>query len=184
MKKLLLITIFTLFLVNLTPLFAQEHPITNSFADVELTVGTQSPWNSSVPVTVKFKPKVDSVKTEISWDFPSGLELVKKHPQFVSVVKGEVYSYEAVLKPDSVGTYSVAVSVTAWELESNYSSSESIIITFDENLIVSPPTLGYSGAVLMKNVVYVLGAITALVGLFFVGKLLWKRFKQWFFPQD
>ncbi len=157
---------------------------TSSLFNVELSTDTQSAWDKSVPLVIKFRSNIDADKVEISWDSPSGTKITRKHPQFISVKKGEVYTYRASLKPEIAGLYNVAGNVTVWQYNTNYTTSASINIRFGEDLLTIPQSAGYTGAVIMKYLVYLL-LLAIGVGLGYFGfKYLLKYLKVWLKPPE
>lgn len=201
MKKTL-ITLFTILLLSQYSLqiFAQEvAPIemevvednpeviettSSEYFDIEIEVGTQSPWSNKVPLTIKFRSTVDSDKTEITWDTPAGLEVKANHKQFVSVVKDQVYSYTANVDPQQAGSYEIGVNVTAWQYNTNYTSSNITSLTFDKDLVTLPQTIGYGSAVVFKYISVALMVIVAIIGLIFGSKIGVSKLKSWLKPPD
>ena len=126
---------------------------TSGLFTVELMSDTQSAWNKSVPLIIRFRSNIDADRVEISWDAPTGVKINRSHPQFISVKKGEVYSYRANLLPQTAGLYNIAGNVTVWQHNTNYTTSSSINIRFDDQLMVSPQSAGYAGAVIVKYII-------------------------------
>lgn len=163
------------------PSIAQDTDSIEPFT-VELYVDPQSAWTGKVPLIVRFRANMDAPKTEITWDSPTGVSISPSHPRFVSSTKGEVYTYKAFLSPNSQGSYNIAVNVTAWQVQTNYTSSASSIVAFDSDLKVTPQTAEYTSAVLVRNVVLGFLAILVLVGLGYLGKIAFEKFKEWIKP--
>ncbi|MBI2356859.1 hypothetical protein HYV12_02295 [Candidatus Dojkabacteria bacterium] len=186
MKKLLisLFILFILFSSATPPLYAQDPVTTGDYFDVELSTETQSAWSKSVPIIIKFRSNITAKKVEISWDTPKGVEVRERHPQFISVTKGEVYTYKASLKPSAQGTYTISGNITNWEVDTNYTSSDELTLSFDEELVTIPETPGYSGAVLVKGAIVVLLWLGGFTGLFFLGKYAFKRLTEWLKPPE
>lgn len=184
--RFFILFVFSFFILLKIPTLAQTvKTVTSSeFFSIELSSGTQSPWTQKVPITIKFRANRNAEKTEISWDAPSGVRINEQHPQFVSVEDGQVYTYTAVVTPERSGTYNIAANVTAWELNTNYTSSSNISLKFDDHLLQDPPAEGYSMAVLIKNVVLVLFAAVGLAGAFYALKLAFNRLKEWLRPPE
>jgi hypothetical protein len=184
--KLLVTLIFSAFvMMSFTDKAGSVDTVTSSeFFTIELFTDTQSPWTRNVPITLKFRANRDSEKTGITWDSPAGVRIVEKHPQFVSVTKGEVYTYNAVASPETAGTYNIAVNVTAWEVKTNYTSSTNITLKFDENLVRDPAGPDYGTAVLIRNVVLALVAIVVLGAAAYGAKLGFGRLKEWLKPPE
>lgn len=150
--------------------------------DVELHVETQSVWTGNVPLLVKFRSNVDAPRTEISWDSPTGLRITPNHPRFVNAVKGEVYTYRATLRPESSGTYNIAVNVTAWQVQTNYTSSASKILSIDDSLKVTPQSPEYATSQLVRSIVIGLLSLGILGGLVYLGRIGFERAKEWLKP--
>lgn len=152
---------------------------------VEIVVGTQSPWNQRVPVTVKVRPSVDTTRTNITWDAPIGVTINDKNSQkYMVVKKGEVYTTEITIDPIVSGTYTIAATATDWGYGANFASTESINITFDENLIVTPSDPGYSSAVIFRYIIIFFGFIVLGFVLLILGKLAIKKLKEFLKPPE
>lgn len=201
MKRILLI-LTILLLIPLSPIGAQDElPTeevgveaqgegvdevirTSDLFDVEIEVGTQSPWTKRVPVTIRFRATIDADEVGISWDAPVSLDVQEKHDAFISVVKGEVYTATANILSDRAGAYDIAGNVTAWQYNTNYTSSASTSLTFDEDGITVPQTLGYTGAIAVKYAALGLLTIIGAVLLVFGGKVGFKKLKIWLTPPN
>ncbi|KKR06072.1 MAG: hypothetical protein UT34_C0001G0112 [candidate division WS6 bacterium GW2011_GWF2_39_15] len=186
MKKLFLFLTLLLtwtFLIH-SPVYAEVPETTGDYFNVELSLGTQSPWTKSVPINVKFRSNITADKVEISWDAPEGIEIIERHPQFIPVEKGEVYSYTAYAKPSTSGTYNISGNITDWEFKTNYTSSASITLTFDEDKTTVPQTAGYSGAVIIKSLILLLLALGGLFGLYLLARNFVKKLKKWLEPPE
>jgi hypothetical protein len=186
LQRLFLTLLFSAFvLVSFTGKAGSVDTVTSSeFFTIELFTDTQSPWTKNIPITLKFRANRDSEKTGITWDSPTGVRIIEKHPQFVSVTKGEVYTYSAVATPESPGTYNIAVNVTAWEVKTNYTSSSNITLKFDENLVRDPAGPDYGTAELIKNIILVLLGIVVLGAATYGVKLGFGRLKEWLKPPE
>jgi hypothetical protein len=164
--------------------YAVETVTSSEFFSIELFAGTQSPWSKRVPVTIKFRSNRDAEKTEISWDAPTGVQVIEKHPQFISVTKGEVYTYSALIAPQTSGTYNIAVNVTAWEVNTNYTSSSNITLKFDDALVADEDDPGYKTASLIKTIsLGLLGIIVVVIAAFGV-KLGFEKLREWLKPPE
>lgn len=153
--------------------------------DIELVVGTQSPWNKKVPITVKVRPSQDTTRTNITWDYPVGLELSDKYESnYEAIPQGQVWSYTIKVKPVVSGTYTVAATATDWGYGSNFTSSESVSVTFNENLVVTPITAQYTTAVTVRYIVIVLLGILGMAVLYILGRIGLKSLKKWLKPPE
>ena len=124
MKKILL-TLFT-FTMLISPVFSQEQlndtsvePVEektqvedektnsttsiNKYFELELKRGTQNPLTKTIPFTVYVTPKINSSKTQILWNVPAVFDVERKHSEFVSLTKGQTYSFSASLTPQKSG---------------------------------------------------------------------------------
>jgi uncharacterized membrane-anchored protein len=179
------------FLIALTILFlsvsiisAQEPERTSDLVDMEVEVGTQSPFTKAIPVTVRFRSTVNADKVEISWSAPSTLKISEKHPQFISVQEGEVYTARALFKPTKAGSYEIASNLTVWEFNTNYTFTESVDVTFGDDLVTSPVSVGYSGALIVYYLVITLIVILGSVSAYFGAKYLYKQLREWLRPPE
>jgi hypothetical protein len=153
--------------------------------NIEVEIGTQSPWDKSVPIIVKVRPNQDTTRTNITWDTPVGVELTDKNEYtYLALPKGQVQVYEVRVKPIVSGTYTIASTATDWGYGANFASTDSITITFNENHVVTPQSTGYSGSVIIRYVVITLS--TALIGflLFLLGKFGLGKLKVWLKPPE
>ncbi len=157
---------------------------TSKLFEVELQIGTQSPWDNSIPIYIKFRSTVDADNVQISWDVPSGLTYVMNHPQFVSVKKDKVYTYKMTLHPQVAGDYNIAGNVTLWQFNTNYTSSGSIGVKIGSNLLVDPLTPGYTGAVILRYVILFLLVVLGGIGVYFGSKKALELLKEWLKPPE
>ena len=170
----------SIFLVNTNESFAQ----TSEPFSIETQVGTQSPWNKSVPVTVKFKSNIDSEKTEISWDLPAAIKVSGSYTNYSTLKKGQVATFTANIIPVQSGTYDIVVNLTAWNNDTNYTSSNKFNVTFNDSLELTPITDSYRTAQSVKFIVIAVLIIIGLIGLFFLGKIGLKKLKIWLKPPE
>lgn len=157
---------------------------TSDLFTVELIADTQSPWTKSVPLIIKFRSNIDANRVEISWDAPAGVKITRSHPQFISVKKDQVYVYKAKLKPETSGLYNIAGNVTIWEHNTNYTTSSSINIRFDQDLMVSPQSAGYTGALIIKYITIFIIILIASTVIILGIKYLFKYLKEWLKPPE
>lgn len=166
---------------NLTSDTDESQDLSNPF-QIEMKVGTQSPWSKKVPVEVIFTPKFDSSRTQVDWDIPLGLEVEKKYQDFFDAKKGETYSVEALIDPQQPGTYNIVVNITNWGYGSNVTSSSKMTLTFDQSRIVEPRTAGFQTASTIRYIV-VLGSLVLIgIGIFFGAKKGMRSLQAWLKP--
>lgn len=161
-NKIIFITTFLAVLLNPFNLDMTNKVQANNNAsiyyDIEVTVGTQSAWNNKVPITIKFKPTIDSLKTDVSWDIPIGVKIENNFKNYFPTKAGEVYTVQSYLIPEKAGAYDLAVTITAWNTESNYSNSQQVRIEFNKSLIVTPLQPGYTMGIGLKIFIIIAGA--------------------------
>jgi hypothetical protein len=151
---------------------------------IEIETGTQSAWDNSVPLTVKFLPSADVSQTEVSWDVPDGVKLATDYTNYFTVSKDQVYTVNATLYPSVAGTYDIAANITAWRVGTNEASSKKITLSFDKDLLVTPTQAGYSFAVILKYVVIVIGGIAGIFVIVFLAKIGLKKLGKWLKPPE
>ncbi len=202
MKKILL-TLFTIFLFSSTVL-AQELDLIDTsleseeqvenvvdekttktsspYFELELTRGAQNPLTKKIPLKVIITPKINSSRTQILWNVPTVFTVHKDHNEFVSLNKGQTYTYTASLEPNKEGPYNISVNVISWQVDSNKSNSADISLTISKSLVVTPIDTMYYVYILL----YVLLAISIIAILAFLIskgiKILVKKAKIWFTP--
>ncbi|MCB9790585.1 hypothetical protein H6764_01030 [Candidatus Nomurabacteria bacterium] len=160
----------------------QEPVIPSMVFDIKIDVGTQSPWNKKVPVTLTITPNLDSNRTEVSWDVPYGVEIVDKNQNFFSAGKGEAFKRKAYVFPGKPGTYTITANVTNWGYGSNYTSSENITLTFGTNLVTDPETSSYTIASIIRYTVILLIFASIIAGTYFGFRKFKQPIKAWFKP--
>ena len=135
-----------------------ESYLSQNFYTLEIEMGSQSGFDKYVPLTIKITPNETPVKTQVTWDLADDINIKIKHPEFFdSMIKGETYEYKTRVKPTNPGSYEIVANVTAWQRESNYTSSESILIEFNENLIVDPHETNYQVFNIVKIFLIIIG---------------------------
>lgn len=194
MKKIIFaLFIFSIFII---PAFAQQE-LTNSETEIEdtqittstdqyfvleLKKGTQNPITKKIPFTVYITPNINSSKTQILWNVPAVFNVEKKHNEFVSLTKGQTYSFSSSLTPKKLGLYEVTVNVISWQTDSNKSNSVSANIAIDKSLTVQPVDTMYYIYILL----FVLIVAGICVLLFFLIKkistILANKAKTWLTP--
>lgn len=203
MKKILL-TLFT-FTMLISPVFSQEQlndtsvePVEektqvedektnsttsiNKYFELELKRGTQNPLTKTIPFTVYVTPKINSSKTQILWNVPAVFDVERKHSEFVSLTKGQTYSFSASLTPQKSGSYEVSVNVISWQTDSNKANSADYKLVIDKSLTVQPVDTMYTVYIIL----FIVGVIGVFVLLFFLIKkganVLTKKAKSWLTP--
>lgn len=154
----------------------------NPYFDLELVRGFQSPLSKKISFKVNITPKIDSSKTQIIWSIPSVFTVEESHPSFVSLNKGETYTYTAKLHPKKEGKYDISVNVVSWQFNSNKSNSVSQNVTLSSSLVVQPVDTMYIVTLLL----FVLLIIALTAGFIYLLnksiKLLIKKAKVWLTP--
>lgn len=162
-----------------------EEYLSKHFYTVEIIKGSQSAFDKFVPVTVRITPNETPVKTQITWDIPDDMNIHKQHSEFItSLVKGETYEFKVRVKPSEAGTYEITVNVTAWQHDSNYTSSGSTLITFGKNLIVDSKDSNYQISLALKILVIILSTAGAGFGIYTGWKKLTKTLKNYLKPPE
>jgi hypothetical protein len=150
-----------------------EEYLSKNFYTIEMVRESQSAFNKYVPITIRITPNETPVKTQITWDVPDDVSLKTSHSEFIeSLVKDQTYEFKARVKPSDPGTYEIVVNVTAWQHDTNYTSSESIQIEFNNNLVVDPTDTNYQVLNIVKIFLIILSIGGIGVGLYFGGKKL------------
>ena len=164
---------------------AEESFLSQDFYTLEVVMGSQSGFDKYVPLTIRITPNETPVKTQITWDLPDDVSIRIKHSEFIdSMIKGETYEYKVRIKPSNLGTYEVVTNVTAWQRESNYTSSESVLIQFDENLVVDPNETNYQVLSIVKVFLIILGFGGLGFGIYVGGKKLLKVLTEYLKPPE
>ncbi len=162
-----------------------EEYLSKNFYTIEMIRGSQSAFDKYVPVIIKITPNETPVKTQITWDVPDDMNIHINHSEFItSLIKGETYEYKARVKPTDTGTYEIVVNVTAWQHDSNYTSSKSILITFDEDLVVDPDDTNYQISGIVKILLIIIGIGGAGFGVYIGGKKLMKFLADYLKPPE
>lgn len=152
------------------------------YFELEFVRGAQNPLTQKIPLKVTITPKINSSRTQILWNVPTVFEVNTNHPEFVSMNKGQTYTYTASIKPIKEGPYSISVNVISWQADSNKSNSADLSITINKSLIVTPIDTMYYIYILIYVLIAV-GIVALLVFLISKGiKTVVKRAKIWFTP--
>jgi hypothetical protein len=182
MKKLIITILALVFFVNLyTFSFAQESVSANQIT-TESSLATQSVWNNKIPITVKFTTNFDSDNVEITWDAPSGIDVTSHQAKFLKVVAGQTYTYTGYITPTNPGNYSISSNVIAWQFNTNYTASSFVTLKLNDKLLVDPTPADYTGMLILKYVIFVLGGAGILYLFFILFKKFSKIFIKWLRP--
>jgi len=154
----------------------------NTYFDLTLERGFQTPFGKYVPYTLTVTPHLDSNKTQILWNTPSTLEAVSNHPEFVSLEAERTYTFEGKIKPLKSGTYDFSISVLSWQYDTNYTNSISDNLTFDKNLTLQPIGARYKYLNILKFSLIGIAFIALVVLTIIVVKSYMKKAKKWLTP--
>jgi len=154
----------------------------NKYFDLTLERGDQTPFGKYIPYVLTVTPHIDSTRTQILWNIPLTMELKTKHPQFVSMNRGETYVFEARVRPLQEGIYDFSVSVIAWQHDTNYTNAINDTVMFDSKLVLQPVSDHYK----MLNILVFVGiglafVLTFVLGFISINKIIPKA-KKWLTP--
>lgn len=155
---------------------------TNKYFDLTLSEGLQSPLDKSITYTLTIVPHIDSSKTQITWDSSSTIKITPKHNDFVSVSKGEEYTYKAKIRPTVSGVYKINVSVVSWQYDTNYTNTVNNSLTLSSGLVSQPITPEYTILVVIEIVVILGISALAIWGGIELSKQFLKKTKVWLTP--
>lgn len=184
MKKIFLIIALLFFPFNL---FAQEEDSLiaqqeSKYFDLKLSQVSQSAINKSIKYSLEITPLKDSAKTQILWEAPLSFKVKSKHSEFVSLVVGQTYTYEAVVFPTRSGMYEITAAVVAWEYDTNYTNTVSQTLTLNNSLVSQPSTSDYQvGAILFTVFILLLCGFTIWGGVKLTKRIMLKA-KKWLTP--
>ena len=156
--------------------------VSNRYFDLKLERKPQSAFGKHTPYILTITPHIDSKRTQILWNIPSGLKVKSKHKEFVSLAKGETYILKANIIPTKEGIFDFSVSALAWEHDTNYTNAVSDKIEFDHRLVLQPVSQQYQ----LMNILKYLLLFLSFGGLCFaIVKLSIKfspKLKSWLTP--
>lgn len=155
----------------------------NKYFDLTLTQDLQSPLDKSITYTLTVVPHLDSAKTQMIWNnSSSSLTVTPRTKGFVSMTAEQTYTYKAVVKPTTSGTFTISVSVISWQYDTNYTNSVENTLVLNSGLVSQPMGTAY----LILLVVEVLVIIGILLFAGWGIKKLVKRYrkaaKDWLTP--
>jgi hypothetical protein len=156
--------------------------VSNRFFDLTLERKPQSGFTKAVPYILTVTPHINSRRTQIIWTIPQLLEVDPKHDEFVSLVKGETYTFNANIKAKRSGTYNFTVSTIAWEHATNYTNAVSDTIEFDRDLVLQPVSQEYKISNILKHVLIVLSIIAICALIFLAFSKIIPKIKDWLTP--
>lgn len=163
----------------------EEGFLSQNFYTLEIIMGSQSGLDKYIPLTIKITPNETPVKTQITWDLPDDMNIRVKHPEFIeSMIEGETYEYKVRVKPTTPGTYEIVANVTAWQRESNYTSSDSVLIQFNENLVVDPNETNYQVLSIVKVFLIIIAFGALGFGIYIGGEKLLKVLTEYLKPPE
>ncbi len=154
----------------------------NQYFDLELKRGIQNPFSKTIPFTIHITPKIDSSKTQILWNIPTSFIIEKNHEEFVSLNKGETYSFSVSLQPEKDGSFDITANVISWQYNSNKSNSVNYNITLNKSFVVQPVDTLYTIIIIL----IILGVLLTIVLFIYIVKklinILMKKAKIWLTP--
>jgi uncharacterized membrane protein len=186
MKKILICLSIFFFILLPSSVFAQEDQsnlsTTTQYFDITLVREGQSAFNKAVTYTVYVTPKIDSSRTQITWDAPVSIDINPKHKEFIDMYRDQTYSFKASIKAKREGSYEISVNLIAWQHDTNYTNSVSDIITFNSNLLAVPVGPSYTYSLIAKYLLIALVIVFIVWALYIYGKKGLKSFKDWLTP--
>lgn len=177
-----LILVLTIGLLACATIFIHSHAYAQA-AEVNVELGTQSVWDKKIPIIVNFTPKISSNNTEISWDVPAGINLIENHNKFIETEAEKEYTVTAFADPINSGEYRVVVNITSWA-QTNYTTSESVVFSVNESLVVTPPTQGYNMMLIVKYGIFAFVGVVTIAVIGFGGKFVADWAKKYFAPPE
>ena len=190
MKKLIILLILLISLT--TPLFilaqgeVEEKQLTTNtqYFDITMERIGQSAWNKAVTYEIYVTPKLDSPQTQIVWDSSSAIDITPKHNEFVDLYKNQTYTFRAKVKTKRSGNYEITANLIAWKHDTNYTSTVSDIITFDQNFLAQPLDPSYNFNLIAKYLIILLPFGAFIFALIVYGKKGMKKLKIWLTPPN
>ena len=182
-----IILFLTIQLLTPTLISAQEEETeklsTNTiYFDIVMERLGQSAWNKAVTYEIYVTPKMDSQETQILWDSPTAIDITPSHDEFVDLYEGQTYTFRASVKSNKAGKYEITANLIAWQHDTNYTSSVTDIVTFDNNLLVQPVDTSYTVSLIAKYLIILLAIGGAIyVAVIYMKKGL-KKLKVWLTP--
>lgn len=155
---------------------------TNSYFDLTLTEGFQSPLDKSITYTLTIIPHINSDKTQIIWNVPASFSSSANNNNFVSLAAETTYTYKVKVKPTVSGSYNITVSVISWQYDTNYTNSISDGVTLNSSLVSTPISEVYIFSTIAEALVILgLSALAVWGGIKGTKKLMTKT-KKWLTP--
>lgn len=113
-------------------------------ASIKIVVGTQSPWNKRIPVTIYVTPHVSAARMEVSWQKKAGLVATPVTTSFANVVAESTYTVNLTITPQGIGYQRAIAQVILSTATQNFVSSEQIELNLDKDKIIQPQTAEYT----------------------------------------
>jgi len=155
--------------------------VSNTF-NISVNVGAQSAWSKKVPLEITVTSTQDTDRAEIRIDSRTGLEVFQSYEQYVPLKAGVPTVFRPKIRSLSPGTYNITVNAVDWNYGRNYSSSESITLTFDDDQILSPKQASYRASNVTRILVLALVWIIVLgISVFLLIKLF-RFLQEWLKP--
>lgn len=155
----------------------------NKYFDLTLTQDLQSPLDKSIVYTLTVVPHIDSSKVQMLWNSStSTINITPKTNGFVSMTAEQTYTYKATVKPTAKGTFTISVSVIAWQYDTNYTNNIQSTLVLNSQLVSQPIGTAY----LILSIVEVLVIIGLIILIILAIKKFAKRYqkaaKDWLTP--
>lgn len=155
----------------------------NKYFDLTLTQDLQSPLDKSIVYTLTVVPHIDSSKVQMLWNSStSTINITPKTNGFVSMTAEQTYTYKATVKPTAKGTFTISVSVIAWQYDTNYTNNIQSTLVLNSQLVSQPIGTAY----LILSIVEVLVIIGLIILIIIAIKKFAKRYqkaaKDWLTP--
>lgn len=154
----------------------------NMYFDLILEQKPQTPFGNYIPYILTITPHIDSARTQILWNMPTTLEARPRHDDFVSLQKGETYTFRGRVKPLRGGTYDFSISVISWQHDTNFTNTISDTVRINRNLVLEPVSSQYQ----ILNILRYVGFILLFVGISILAVKLVKKYmqkaKKWLTP--
>ncbi|KUK77059.1 MAG: seg [candidate division WS6 bacterium 34_10] len=187
MKKFFLLLLLSILIIYPSYSFAQETESEEltpqvQYFDIEMQRLGQSAWNKDVTYEIYVTPRIDSPETQIIWDAPKAIDISPKHPEFVDLYKGQTYTFRAKVKSNKAGKYEITANLIAWQHDTNYTSSVTDIVTFDNDLLVQPVDSSYKVNLIIKYlIIFLLIGGATYIAVIYLKKGL-EKLKVWLTP--
>lgn len=206
------IIIVLVFLLNISPLYAQgnlvddlvesatqkekvdstqqieeisetEKKVTSQYFDILLVRGNQSAFTGKVTYTAQITAHIDSPRTQIEWSVPNSLKIPDSQKEkWVGMKKDSTHTVKVSVKAERSGVYPITVTVNSWQHNTNYTNSASDDMTFDKALVLQPTSSSYVVGNIGKYLSILLVAIVAVFVAIRTVKKFSPKAKKWLTP--